>query len=293
MFPRAKKSYSQNWLVDESVLETILNAAQIKPGDKVLEIGPGTGILTQALVDSGARVTAIEADHELIANLRNRFGDRVDLISGDILTANIPLLTKEASLGSPVGLRPRVAVLRPRGLGEVAIRERSYSVVANLPYSITSDVLKYFLTHRRKPSRIVLMLQREVVDRITAKPGDMSLLSIVCQLYAHCEKIADVPRGAFHPIPKVDSAIVRLDVIQDGSDREREDVIGIAKAGFSSPRKQLHGNLARSLKTSSARVKEALAQLGVDPKVRAESLRVDQWILLTHKLATHKPKTPG
>ncbi len=259
MFPRAKKSYSQNWLVDESVLKTIIRAAELTPGDAVLEIGPGTGALSQALLDAGARVTAVEADDDLIAPLKARFGSRIILIHGDILSSNFQLPTT------------------------------NYRLVANIPYHLTSDILRRFLTREPKPSKMVLMLQKEVTDRLTAKPGDMSLLSVVCQLYARCKKIADVPRGAFRPMPKVDSAIVRLDVIQEGSDKEREAVIRVAKAGFSSPRKQLHGNIAHGLKIPTPPVKKFLVGLGLDPKVRAESLSIDQWIQLTHKLASPSP----
>jgi 16S rRNA (adenine1518-N6/adenine1519-N6)-dimethyltransferase len=271
MFPRAKKSYSQNWLVDESVLETIISAARIKPGENVLEIGPGTGVLTQALVDAGAYVTAIEADPDLITNLRKRFGDRIVLIHGDALSfpppPNPPFPTNLSHL--PTSPPPHLT---------------TYSLISNIPYNLTSDILRHFLTTQPKPSRMILMLQREVADRITAKPGDMSLLSVVCQLYARCEKIANVPRGAFRPVPKVDSAIVRMEIFKEGSDQERENIIRTAKAGFSSPRKQLHGNLARALAIPSERVKQTLVDLGLDPKTRAESLDTAQWTALTHKL---------
>lgn len=257
MLPRAKKSYGQNWLVDETVVAKIINAAEISVGDQVLEIGPGTGVLTQALVSARARVTALEADADLIAPLRLRFGDRIKLVHTDAFSFD---------------------------LSSCYLPSTSYYLISNLPYNLTSDILRHFLTIRLKPKRMVLMLQREVVDRITAKPPKMSLLSVVCQLYARCEKIANVPACAFRPIPKVDSAIVRLDILKEGSDLERENIIKTAKVGFSSPRKQLYGNLVRGLGVSTQTAKDALVSIGLNPKIRAESLTLENWSTLAHSL---------
>ena len=214
---RAKKSFSQNWLIDDGVLETIINTAKLKRGERVLEIGPGTGILTEALLDTGACVTAVEADKDLIEPLEKKFGGKITLVHDDIFSF----------VSEPLHL----SALSP------------FHLVSNIPYNITSDILRVFLTSKSKPQQMILLLQREVVDRIVAKPPKMSLLSVVCQLYACCEKTVDVPRAAFRPIPKVDSAVVRLVPRKTGSDDEREKIIKIAKAGFSNPRKQLHGNL--------------------------------------------------
>ena len=271
--PRAKKSFGQNWLVDETVVAKIIVAAEIHPGEHVLEIGPGTGVLTQALVDAGASVTAIEADPDLVHDLRVRFGDKIELIQGDALSFSLRGTQAEAC---------------------------GYKLIANIPYNITSDLLKKFLTTDSKPSRMVLMVQKEVADRITALPPHMSLLSVVCQLYAHCEKIVNVPAGAFRPIPKIDSAIVRLDLSCSTSSTSStfstspplESIISIAKAGFSSRRKQLHHNLSAHLHLSSLQVKEALESLKLDPKIRAESLTVENWKTLTHILAPVEDKTP-
>ena len=259
MLPRAKKSYGQNWLVDETVIQKIIAAAEIRPGEHVLEVGPGTGILTQALLNAGARVTAIEADQYLIVSLKERFGNKIELIHGDVLHSYF---------------------LLPNS---------NFQLVANIPYNITSDLLKKFLTTEPKPSRMVLMVQREVADRITALPPNMSLLTVVCQLYADCFKIANVPAGAFRPIPKVDSAIVRLDLLPPFLHATRytlqpEPIISLAKSGFSSRRKQLHHNLAAHLHLPTEAIKTALMSLGLDPKIRAEGLTVSNWIALTHIL---------
>jgi 16S rRNA (adenine1518-N6/adenine1519-N6)-dimethyltransferase len=246
MLPKAKKSYSQNWLVDGTAIKKIIAAADIKPGENVLEIGPGTGILTRALVDAGAKVTAIETDSSLIEPLREEFGDKIELIEGDALSFT-PSIT-------------------------------SYKLVANIPYSITSDILRRYLTMDPGPERLVLLVQKEVANRIIARPPEMSLLSIVCQLYATCSRAGSVPAGAFRPIPKVDSAIVVLDRLDlSASDYSPEEVISVAKRGFAARRKQLQKNLGKDGKT-------ALQTIGLNQKIRAQELTPNDWIELTHNL---------
>lgn len=253
---RAKKSFSQNWLVDETVVKKIIEAAEIQRGETVLEVGPGTGVLTQALVDAGARVVSIEADPTLIPALRERFGDTIELIQGDALSTVY-------RLPSP-----------------------PYKLVANIPYNITSDLLRRFLTQDPRPTRMVIMVQKEVAQRIVAVPPDMSLLSVVCQLYAQCRRVTNVPAGAFRPIPKIDSAVVVLDLFDamQAWATDPEDVIVVAKLGFSSRRKQLHGNLKSLPGVDAQQVKNTLTQLGLPPSARAQELSVDNWIALTHIL---------
>lgn len=252
MLPRAKKSYGQNFLVDRSVVGKIVAAAEIVPGERVLEVGPGTGVLTEALVAAGARVTAVEADHDLVPALQKKFGDTIELVEGDILSLRDPVTP---------GLQ-------------------DYKLVANIPYNITSPLLHRFLVASNPPSRMVLMVQREVADRVTAEPPDMSLLSVACQLYADVRKVANVPAGAFRPVPKVDSAVVRLDV-RPARVSDPESVIRLAKAGFSSRRKQLHRNLADAGVAESDAVKRALVSLGLSETARAENLAVHNWIRLS------------
>jgi 16S rRNA (adenine1518-N6/adenine1519-N6)-dimethyltransferase len=252
--PRAKKSFGQNFLQDASVVRKIIAAADIQAGETVLEIGPGTGVLTSALVEAGAKVVAVEADHDLISGLQERFGGRITLVEGDILNP------------------PRSFELT-----------ETYKLVANIPYNITSPILEKFLSHEPRPSRMVLMVQKEVADRISAKPPQMSLLSIVCQIYAEVTKVCNVPAGAFRPAPKVDSAVVKLDVRPLGP-ADPESVIALAKIGFSHPRKQLHGNLAASGRGTSAEIKAALETIGLNPQIRAEGLTVGDWISLEARL---------
>jgi len=267
MLPRAKKSFGQNFLVDETAVKKIIQAAEIKKGETVFEIGPGTGTLTQALVDAGARVIAIEADKDLIAPLKKRFGDKIKLIEGDVL---------QVSLRGVPPRRDDVAISEIASVVELP-RNDSYKLISNIPYNITSPILERFLTTQPRPSRMVLMVQKEVADRIIAKPPKMSLLSVVCQIYAQCDRIAIVKAGAFRPIPKVDSAIIRLDLYKPSHPAlhgvDPEKVIYIAKKGFSSKRKQLKSNLGHN-------VVKKLEQLDLNPKIRAQELTVENWIRL-------------
>ncbi len=264
MLPKAKKSYGQNFLIDQSVVDKILVAADLKKGESVLEIGPGTGLLTQALVGSKARIVAVELDHDLIEPLVKHFGDKIELIEGDIL---------------------RIETL--------PVEDGAYKLIANIPYNITSAIIERFLTQSPRPTRMILMVQREVADRIVAKPPQMSLLSVVCQLYADCTRVVNVKAGSFRPIPKVDSAVVQFTLRSpspyEGEGRgevlDPERVIALAKMGFISKRKQLHHNLlpyvrVRIPEATSEDVKALFVSIGHDPRVRAESLTVADWIKL-------------
>ncbi|MFH1404687.1 MAG: 16S rRNA (adenine(1518)-N(6)/adenine(1519)-N(6))-dimethyltransferase RsmA [Patescibacteria group bacterium] len=269
MLHRAKKSYGQNFLNDMSVVKKIIDEADIKKGEIVLEIGPGKGVLTQALVEAGAKVIAIEADRDLINPLQEKFGNKIELIFGDALQ----------NFGRH---KWRPYLITP------PLHHFKYKLVANIPYNITSAILEKFLTNKPKPSHMVIMVQREVADRIVAKPPNMSLLSVVCQMYGECRKVVKVPAGAFRPIPKVDSAVVHIDLFQKNENRFllktkkgfEENVIALAKAGFAHKRKQLHGNLQSAGKGSSKEIKEILKNLGFSEFIRAQELTVENWIEL-------------
>lgn len=271
---RAKKSFGQNWLVDETAVKKMIDAAQIISGERVLEIGPGTGIITQALVDAGAKVTAIELDHDLVEPLQEKFGDRVEIVEGDALNL---WKTDSGKGGHPPSLKLwwTGSKTRPYDFGV-------YKIVSSIPYNITSDLLKTFLTAPNPPTSMTLVVQKEVAQRIVAKPPHMSLLSVVCQVYAKCEYIATIKAGAFRPIPKVDSAIIHLSLISYQNAFNPEDIIRIAKIGFSSKRKQLQNNLATVMQATS--VKEFLEQAGIARNARAENLTVDDWIKLVGKM---------
>jgi len=257
---RAKKSFGQNWLVDETAVHKLVDSVELQKGERVLEIGPGTGVITKALIETGAEVTSVEFDHELIQPLHQEFGDQIHLIEGDALA-----------------LLPDQYPISP------------YKLVSSIPYNITSDILKTFLTTSNPPVTMCLVVQKEVAERICAKPPQMSLLAVVCQLYAKCEYMHTIKAGAFRPIPKVDSAVVKLMRYPNGhpdlGPLGTEQVIRIAKLGFSSKRKQLQKNLASlPLDKRPSDLKKMFEDIGLSPDVRAENLTVDEWIKLVGKM---------
>ncbi|HBK33955.1 TPA: ribosomal RNA small subunit methyltransferase A [Candidatus Uhrbacteria bacterium] len=268
MWPRAKKSYSQNFLKDRHVLAKIIEASEIQKGERVLEIGSGTGELTQVLVDAGAQVLAVELDHDLIPILTKRFGASIDLVKGDIFDV------------IPSGISVEIKT----STKTITLEEGKYKIVANIPYAITSPILERFLSISPRPSSLILTIQREVADRIMAEPPDMSLLSVVCQLYGQCRRVLKVSKGAFAPVPKVDSAVMRFDLLKDHQPKYIEPVVALAKQGFSARRKQLHHNLHGFQGITETQVKETLVKMGLDPRVRAENLTPPQWMDLHARL---------
>ncbi len=258
---KPKKRLGQHFLVDEAVLEHILSAAQLDPGDVVVEVGPGLGILTEALAKQGARVIAVELDSKLVALLRKRlsaFSD-VKIVHADILEVTTQQLLQNNLSASEL--------------------TRGYKVIANLPYYITSPVLRHFLEIEPRPSTMVVMVQKEVGEAIAAIPGKMSLLSVKIQFYSKPTIICYVPAASFYPPPKVESVILRLDVYPQPP-IEVPDVAGffdVVMRGFSAPRKQLRNSLAHSLKMPPDQVALLLEQAGIDAKRRAESLNLEEW----------------
>ena len=258
---RPRQRLGQRFLADEGVLERIVAAAEIVPADTVLEVGPGLGTLTRALAARAGRVIAVELDDHLAAILHQRLSDcpNVTIVQGDILQ------------------------LAP---AELVGPQSPYLVVANLPYYITSPVLRHFLEATRPPERLVLMLQKEVAQRLLATPGQMSLLAVSVQFYARPRLVGYVPAAAFYPRPKVDSAIVRLDAYHQ-SPVLVDDVprfFRVVAAGFSQPRKQLKNTLAHALGLPIATVVEALTAAEIAPQQRAESLSLDDWARLAPRL---------
>lgn len=249
--PRPKRSLGQNFLRDRSVLRRIVAAAGLLPGDEVLEIGPGTGVLTEALIQSGARVTAIELDDWLLAALAERYAadPRVRLIRGDALQVD------------PGGLFPG-----------------PYKVVANIPYAITGPLLRRLLETDHPASRLVLMVQREVARRMAASPGDLSLLGVSVQYFARVRIVARVPATAFRPRPKVDSAVVLLEpLVHAPAPHERQVFFEVVRAGFHTRRKQLINGLAHGLALDRQVALDLLTAARIDPTRRAEELSVAEW----------------
>jgi 16S rRNA (adenine1518-N6/adenine1519-N6)-dimethyltransferase len=250
---RADKRLGQNFLQDSFALEKIVSAAEINPTDTVLEIGPGLGSLTRYLAASAGQVVAVELDRELIPPLQAVIAPypNVRVIHGDILE------------------------LSPREL----IDESGYLVVANIPYYITSAVIRHVLESDQKPRRIVLTVQKEVAERICAKPGDMSLLALSVQVYGKPHIAAKIPADAFFPLPKVDSAVLTIDIYP--SPQIKPELLPrffkLIKAGFSQKRKTLRNSLSAGLHIPPASAEELLTYAAIDPKRRAETLSLEEW----------------
>jgi 16S rRNA (adenine1518-N6/adenine1519-N6)-dimethyltransferase len=265
---RPRKSLGQNFLVDEHALSSIVRAAEITADDVVLEIGPGLGGLTQHLADAARHVIAVEIDRALIPPLRSVLSARsnVSIVEGDILQLD------------PTQL-----------LSDYLTNELSnYKVVANIPYYITSAIIRHLLEAAIKPRSIVLTIQLEVAQRIIAQPDDMNLLAVSVQFYGVPRIVQRIPAGAFYPAPDVDSAVVRIDL--PGQPRVRvKDVdlfFKVAKAGFGQKRKQLHNSLAAGLPIKHEQIMQALSEVGIDPKRRAETLTLEEWAKLSEQLSS-------
>jgi 16S rRNA (adenine1518-N6/adenine1519-N6)-dimethyltransferase len=250
---RPDKKLGQNFLIDRSALAQVLEAAEIEAESSVLEIGPGLGSLTRLLARRARRVVAVELDANLLPPLYQVLApfSNVEIVQGDILAHDPTHLMGEAG----------------------------YRVVANIPYYITSALIRHLLEARLKPQRLVLTVQREVAERICATPGDLSLLALSVQVYGAPKIVAHIPAGAFYPAPKVDSAVVRMDL----SDRpamppaDLDAFFRLAKAGFSQKRKTLRNALAGGLHLEKAEASELLETAGIDPMRRAETLSMEEW----------------
>lgn len=250
---RAHKGLGQNFLQDPLALEAIVAAAEIQVTDSVLEIGPGLGSLTRYLAESAEKVIAVELDAKLIPPLKDVLSryQNVQIIHGDILKLSLKDL----------------------------IEDDGYLVVANIPYYITSAVIRHLLENQSKPRRIVLTIQKEVARRICAKPGDMSLLALSVQVYGAPRIAAHIPAGAFFPTPKVDSAVLIIDIFPAplvGQDL-LDSFFKLIKAGFSQKRKTLRNSLSSGLHISPTNAAELLTQANIDPQRRAETLSIEEW----------------
>jgi 16S rRNA (adenine1518-N6/adenine1519-N6)-dimethyltransferase len=250
---RPHKGLGQNFLHDPIALEKIVAAAEIGPDDTVLEIGPGLGSLTRYLAASAKVVVAVELDQHLLPPLKAVLSpyDNVRLIHGDILELN------------PTDL----------------IAEPGYVVAANVPYYITSAIIRHLLESPSKPRRIVLTVQKEVAQRICEKPGDLSLLALSVQVYGKPRVVAHVPAGAFFPPPNVDSSVLSIEIYPTPLIRADflETFFQLAKAGFGQKRKTLRNALSSGLAISPNQAADLLTQAGIDPQRRAETLSIDEW----------------
>lgn len=259
---------SQNFLQDPHALETISAAARIESTDTVLEIGCGLGSLTRQLASVARLVVAVELDPRLASIARDilKSHANVRIISGDILKL------APSELGLPSG----------------------YLVAANIPYNITSTVIRHLLESEPKPRRVVLTVQQEVAERVCSKPPDMSVLALSVQVYAAAEIVAKIPAAAFFPVPQVDSAIVRMEVYREP--RIPAPLLPVffrlVKAGFGQKRKTLRNAIASGTGISATHAKEMLLRVGIDPQLRAEALDISDWEKLCHLQEFHAGRGP-
>lgn len=262
---RARKSLGQHFLIDGEVLKLITSAAELNPTDVIMEIGSGLGVLTNELARQAGWVIAIELDGKLAAILKQTLTpfDNFTVINEDILGINPAALLQEQRAQFP----------------SVINSPFSYKVVANLPYYITSPVLRHFLEASVKPQIMVVMVQKEVAEAIVAKPGGMSLLSISVQFYGKPGIVSHVPAWCFYPVPEVDSAILRVDLYPKPAVAvtDEKSFFGLVRAGFSASRKQIVNSLAQGLKLSKAEVLSLLEKAHIAPQRRAETLTLDEW----------------
>ena len=250
---RPHKGLGQNFLSDDTVLAGIADAAGIPEHAAVLEVGPGLGSLTRHLAERAERVTAVELDKDLIPVLRKEFADcpNVEIVQGDILEF------------SP----------------DEYFSDGDYYVAANIPYYITSAVIRHLLEGKARPKRLALTVQKEVAERICAAPGKLSLLALSVQVYGKADMPMVIPAAAFYPEPNVDSAVVRIELYDEPliPQERMDDFFVLAKAGFGQKRKTLRNSLSSNLHISGAETESKLLRAGIDPMRRAETLTIEEW----------------
>ena len=255
----------QHLLISRRALNAVVNAAELSPDDNVLEVGAGPGVLTRELAERARRVVAVELDRAVLPVLRET---TADLPNVEIIPRNLLEVQPEEVFGA-----------------------EPYKLVANLPYYITSLILRYLLESTNPPRMLVVMVQREVAERLVAEPGEMSLLALSVQFYGAPRIVAYVPATAFYPPPKVDSAVVRVDLhpspLLDAATREL--FFELIHAGFAEKRKQIHNSLTRHLSAPRETISRWLSDAGIDPMRRAQTLSLEEWLHLTRVAMADEP----
>lgn len=252
-----KKSLGQNFLQDKQILSRIIEVADLKADDFIIEIGPGEGVLTEKLLKTAKKVIAVEIDQRFAEKIKKKLKNNknFELINADILKINLPKLIEEQKLET-----------------------EGYKVVANIPYYITSPIIRLFLETKYPPKVMILMVQKEVAERICADAGQMSLLSVSVQYYAKPELLFYVDKKAFYPIPEVDSAVIRITHnLEHAARKESKKFFRILRAGFSAKRKTLSNNLSASLKIEKKVVGGIMKEAGIAMNARAQELSVEDW----------------
>jgi 16S rRNA (adenine1518-N6/adenine1519-N6)-dimethyltransferase len=254
------KSFGQNFLIDRATLQRIIEAAEINAGEQVLELGAGTGVLTRELARHARRVVAVELERDMLSLLAETTRN----------FANVELIERNLLYVDPAAI----------------FGAEAYKLVANLPYYITAPTFRHFLESANPPRLLVVMVQYEVAQRIVAAPGDLSLLGVSIQFYGKPDIVAHVPARAFYPAPKVDSAILRVDLKDEVplAHKQRDSFFRLVQAGFSERRKQIHNSLARGLHRKDAEVQAWLKAVRIDPGRRAETLSIEEWLQLWHEM---------
>ena len=264
---RAKKSLGQHFLNDAAIIEEIVDAVDPSPDEVVIEVGPGTGVLTRALARRFGRVIAVEIDSHLASLLQTD------------LTAFPNLRTV---LGDVRDFTPE-QLLREHG-SDLVGEDGSYKVAGNLPYYVASPIIRHFLESDCKPVKMVVTVQREVGESMVAEPGNIGLLSLAVQVYGAPRIVAHIPASMFHPKPKVDSVVVAIDVHPEPLVSDPDRFFRVVKAGFRAPRKQLHNSLVKGLGGEGEVVKEALERVGIDGRRRPSTLSIEEWDRLSEEL---------
>ncbi len=257
---RPHKGLGQNFLIDNHALQEIVSGAGLEPSDDVLEVGAGLGSLTRVLALAAHHVTAVELDYNLVVVLRDTLTalNNVRVVQGDILKLN------------PASL----------------MDSKGYVVVANIPYYITSAVIRHLLESEPRPRRVVLTIQKEVAERIRAEDGKMSLLALSVHVYGIPSITSRIPAGAFYPPPNVDSAVLRIDVHPQPliPIPLLDKFFSLIKAGFSQKRKNLRNSISAGMRMSADETEVFLKESGIDPRRRAETLSLEEWGKLTENL---------
>ena len=254
------KGLGQNFLIDEAALEAIVKGSGVEKTESVLEIGPGLGSLTRCLAVHAEQVVAVELDRKMIPVLKETLKPfpNVEIVQSDILEYD----------------------------PSVVFQRSSYRVVANIPYYITSAGIRHLLELSARPVSMTLTIQKEVAERICAEPGDLSLLALSVRIYGDPSYIQTIDKNAFHPVPKIDSAVVRIDLFDTPlvPSAETDRFFRMIKAGFAQKRKTLRNSLTSGLGLGREKIEAALSLAGIDPARRAETLTIPEWLTLQKEL---------
>jgi len=258
---RPNKVMGQNFLVDKNALAKLIEAAEIKRSDVVVEVGSGLGTITAELARHAKKVIAVEKDTGLIPILQETTKNlkNVKVVQGDILKIENLEIDWKLEIGN-------------------------WKLVGNIPYYLTAPLIKKFLESDNPPKLITFTVQKEMAERICASPPSMSILAVSVQVYASPEIAGKVSRSSFWPMPAVDSAVLKISKVENKKNLDKNKFFGVLKAGFSSPRKQLVNNLSRGLGINAGETKKWLSSSGIDPKRRAETLEVGEWEKLTKSM---------